>query len=142
MGEARAVMDRLTEALVAHDMGALAEIYAVDAVVESPDVGEIKGRDQIIEYFVTYNTAFPDARYEPVHSYEAGNAAIDEGYFVGTHTGPLELADGETIPPTGRTTRYRVCDVAETNNGMVYSHRLYFDQYHVMEQLGLLSADS
>lgn len=138
MGEARAVMDRMTEAVVAHDMERLASLYAVDAVAETPEAGEIRGRDEIVEYLKGFNDAFPDGRYELVVAHEAGDVAIDEGYFAGTNTGPLPDPSGETLPPTGRFMRLRECDIATVQQGVITSHRFYYDQFDFLSQLGLL----
>ena len=67
----------------------------------------------------------------------AGDTAIDEGYFVGTNTGSMTGPNGETIPATGRRVRTRECDVATVENGVVTSHRFYFDVQDWLTQLGL-----
>ena len=138
MGEAREVMDRLTEAYFDKDLERAAQIYAPDAVAVTPDHGEVRGREQIIGWAKPLFEAFPDAKYEALHSHEAGNVAIDEGYFVGTNTGPLEGPTGEEIPATGKPVRMRACDIATVENGAVSSHRFYFDQMELLGQLGLL----
>ena len=107
MGEAREVMDRLTAALDAHDVKAAGECYATDAVAVTPDQGEVRGREAIAEYLRQLTDAFPDVRYEPLHGHESANVAIDEGYVVGTHTGPLPLPSGESVPATGKQIRVR-----------------------------------
>ncbi|MBA2383380.1 MAG: ester cyclase, partial [Actinobacteria bacterium] len=81
--------------------------------------------------------AFPDASWESAHKHESGNVAIDEGYVVGTHTGPLPMPDGQSIPPTGKSVRVRGCDAATVEDGRVKSHRFYFDQMELLGQLGL-----
>ena len=50
MGEAREVMDRVTDAILKGDSEALKALYAQDAVAETPDQGTISGRDQIAAY--------------------------------------------------------------------------------------------
>jgi steroid delta-isomerase-like uncharacterized protein len=137
MGEARQVMDRITEAAFEENQEALKELYAPDAVAETPDQGTVSGREAIAAWFRQFSTAFPDASWESAHKHEAGNVAIDEGYVVGTHTGPLEMPGGESIPATGKSVRVRGCDVATVEDGQVKSHRFYFDQMELMAQLGL-----
>ena len=137
MGEAREVMDRVTDAILKGDLEALKGLYAQDAVVETPDRGTLTGREEIAAYLGEYGTAFPDAAWEERNKYEAGDTAIDEGYFVGTNTGSLTGANGETIPATGRRVRARECDVATVENGVVTSHRFYFDVQDWATQLGL-----
>jgi ketosteroid isomerase-like protein len=138
MGEAREVMDRLTAALDAHDVKAAGECYATDAVAVTPDQGEVRGREAIAEYLRQLTDGFPDVRYEPQHGHESGNVAIDEGYVVGTHTAPLSLPSGESVPATGKQIRVRSCDIASVEGGLVTNHRFYFDQMEFLGQLGLL----
>jgi ketosteroid isomerase-like protein len=137
MGEAREVMDRLTEAVFKKDREALTALYAPDAVAETPDQGTISGRDAIDAYLGELFEAFPDASYESVHEHESGDTAIDEGYFVGTNTGPLIGPTGETIEGTGNSVRIRACDIATVESGVVTSHRFYFDNMDFLGQLGL-----
>lgn len=137
MGEAREVMDRVTKAFFSKDLEAAKDLYAPDAVAETPDQGTISGREAIIAYIGEMVAAFPDAEYESAHEHEAGDTAIDEGYFVGTHTGPLSTPTGESIPATGKRVRLRAIDAATVENGVVTSHRFYFDQMEFLSQLGL-----
>jgi hypothetical protein len=141
MGEARAVMDRMTEAMVGDDMEALASLYAVDALAETPELGQIKGREQIIEYLKGFSEAFSDKRYEMVIAHEAGNVAIDEGYLHGVHTGPLMTPSGEVVEPTGRTLRLRSCDIGTVEHGLITRHHFFYDQLDFLTQLGLLPDD-
>ena len=138
MGEARRVMDAMTDATLQSDLEAAANLYAPDAVVVTPDQGELRGREQIVQYLKEINDAFPDNSYEPAYKHESGDTAIDEGYFVGTNTGPLALPTGESVPATGTAVRLRVCDVATVQNGVITNHRFYFDQMDLLGQLGLL----
>lgn len=140
MGQARDVMDRLTEAVTTH-AGAerLAELYAEDAVAVTPDAGEIHGRDDIVAYWRQMTEMVPDGRYEPVHSYEIGNTAIDEGFFSGRNTGPIQLPTGESLPPTQKEVRIRGVDLATVDeSGRIVDYRLYFDEMEFLGQLGLL----
>jgi hypothetical protein len=105
VGEARQVMDAVTRAVFEKDLEAAANFYAPDAVMVTPDQGEIRGREQLIGYLKQFNDAFPDNSYEPGYAHESGDTAIDEGYFVGTHTAPLPLPTGENVPATGKQVR-------------------------------------
>jgi len=137
MGEAREVMDRITDAVMRGDEEALKALYASDAVAETPDQGTIRGRDAIAAYLAEFGVAFPDATYEPLHKHEADGTAIYEGYFVGTNTGPMTGPNGEPIPGTGKRVRARECDAATVVNGVVTSHRFYYGMMNWLEQLGL-----
>ncbi|MEX2551376.1 MAG: nuclear transport factor 2 family protein [Actinomycetota bacterium] len=137
MGEAREVMDRVTKAVVGKDLETLSTLYAPQAVAVDPNVGEIQGPENIVEYFKGFHEAFPDLKWEPSREFESGNTAIDEGYVVGTNTGPIPLPSGETIPPTGKSLRLRECDILTVENGVATSHRFYYDQMEFLDQLGL-----
>ena len=140
MGQARDVLDRLNAAVATtKDVKAAAECYAVDAVAMTPDQGEVRGRERIADYLRQFMDAFPDAHFEFVDQHESKNVAIDESYFIGTHTGPLAAASGDRIPATGRSVRVRECDVVVVEGGQIVQHRFYFDQIEFLSQLGQLS---
>jgi ketosteroid isomerase-like protein len=137
MGEARDAMDRITAAAATGDPAEVGRCYAEDAVLITPDEGEIRGRDAIAVYLLQLGEAFPDGGYENLNKLEDGSTAVDEGFLTGTHTGPLRLQSGESIPPTGKTIRVRSCDIAEVANGVITRHSLYFNPADFAEQLGL-----
>ena len=74
---------------------------------------------------------------EDQYKHEAGDTAIDEGYFVGTSTGSMTGPNGETIPATGRRVQCRECDVVTVESRVVTSHRFYFDVQDWLTQVGL-----
>ena len=138
MGEARELLDRSTAAWLARDFKALGDCYSEDAVLVTPyRDGVIRGRERIVK-FLRANDAFSNEEYESVQKYESGNAAIDEGYATGTHTGPWTLPSGDTIPATGKTIRHWACDVVTVNGGFITEHHLHVDRGEIYGQLGLL----
>lgn len=138
MGQAREVLDKLTAAaLEAHSVDSVMTLYSDNAVVTTPDAGEVKGRKQIADYWRQFIDGFPDSKYVPMSKIEAGNKAVDEGWFEGTHTKPLTLPSGETLPATGKHIKLRSCDIATVENGKVTEHHLYFDELDFLRQLGL-----
>ena len=138
MGQAREVLDRLTSAATARDRETQAACYAADAVATTPEEGELVGPEAISNYLSQFGESFPDISYEYSQKYEAGNVAIDEGFLVGTNTGPLTLSSGESLDPTGKSIRVRSCDIAHVEGGLITTHHFYFDQMEFLAQLGLL----
>ncbi|MBJ7450798.1 MAG: ester cyclase [Blastococcus sp.] len=136
MGQAREVMDGITAAIMSGDRAAIERLYASDAVVEAPDVPRIEGAAAIADYHLSLHRGFPDAGWESRSSIEVGDIAIDEGWFVGTHTDVLSTPDGD-LPPTGRAVRARAFDICEVQDGRCVSHRMYYDQLDLLAQLGL-----
>jgi ketosteroid isomerase-like protein len=138
MGQARELMDRSTQAWVSQDLDAVRACYSPGVVVSTPDAGTLQGIDQFLEWMNQFLTAFPDVRYESEQQLEAGNCAIDQGTAVGTHSGPLALPDGGSIPATGKQIRMRSCDIATVEGGVITRHDFYFDQLDLAVQLGVL----
>ena len=135
---AREVMDRVTEAMMTRkDLDELKALYADDCVIETPDAGTLRGPDAVATWFGQFLTALPDASWESSSKHESGNVAIDEGFVVGTNTGPLALPTGEELAPTGKRVRVRGCDIATVEDGKVASHHFYFDQLELFTQLGI-----
>ena len=146
MTEAREVMDQLldrdnwltTVGLEDRDLEAAAKLLASDVVAVTPGVGQIEGRERLVDHTRQFMDAFPDLQYESRHKYESGNAAIDVGRYVGTNTGPLRLPSGESIPATGKIVKLRICAIATVEGGLITHYEIYFDQMEMLGQLGLL----
>ena len=138
MGQARDVLDRLTNAVTERDKETQVACYAADAVAFTPDEGQLVGPEAISNYLSQFGESFPDISYEYAQKYEAGDVAIDEGFVVGTNTGPLPLPSGESRPPTGKSIKVRSCDIARVEGGLITTHHFYFDQLEFLGQLGLL----
>lgn len=137
MGEARDLLDQMTKAVLSGDAEALGDCYADDAVAVTPDYGELRGRAAVVDYFRPFFESFSDIGWEEIQRSDCGEVAIDEGFFTGTHTGPLPNPEGDAIPATGKRVRLRECDVATVAAGRITSHRMYFDQMELLSQLGL-----
>ena len=140
MGQARELMDRATQAVLAGELDKLREIYAADVVVSTPDAGVLNGVDAFIEWNRTFVAAFTDVRYRSDRALETEDCAIDQGDFIGTNTGPIELPDGKSAPPTGKQVTMRSADIATVAGGKIVRHDFYFDQLDLLTQLGLTEA--
>src|SRR6266508_6438980 len=62
---------------------------------------KVEGPEKIVELFKGWKTAFPDAAGTVTSAVGSGDMAALEVTWTGTHTGPLETADG-TIPASGK----------------------------------------
>ena len=106
MGEARRVMDAMTDATLQSDLEAAANLYAPDAVAVTPDQGELRGREQIIQYLKEIND------YLRLHPDSQQTVADTLAYFDGHNfadkiTCPIVvnigLQDNVCPPETGYT---------------------------------------
>ena len=138
MGQARELMDRVTHAVLAGELDALREVYAPDVVFSTPDVGTRHGVEELVEWHRSFTDAFSDIEYRSERALETQECAIDQGEIIGTHTRPLQLPDGQSVPPTRKQIRMRAMDIATVANGRIVRHDFYFDQLDMMTQLGLM----
>ena len=126
------------EAYNAHDWDRFFEGYAESVVTYSPDQPEpLKGLAAWREQMQTFDTAFPDQRFEDVRTFGQGDWVCSEAIFTGTHTGPLPGPGAETIPATNKQVRNPVVFVFKIEGGKTTEQRFYFDQLTYLAQLGL-----
>ncbi len=111
---------------------------------ESPDIEFIipggitlRGRDQVSEYMKLFWNAFPDIKVVTTYQVIAGDTAVTESTYSGTHTGTLRTPSGD-IAPTGKHVQGRQVAVQRVRDGQVWSERLYFDQMEFLGALGLV----
>jgi predicted ester cyclase len=134
MGEAEQVIQRHVDAFNAHD--ADADPWAQDAYIVNPG-GELRGREQVLDFERTFWSAFPDVRLEVVRRIASGNLVASEGRLVGTHTGTLSTPNGD-VPPTGRTVDFRWMCMQEVRGEEIVFEELYFNEGDMLAQLGLV----
>lgn len=137
MSDARAVADRMSEAVVNGDVEAIKRCYSPGAVLVAPE-GTFKGRDQIGEYFQGWFGPFTELGLETHAKAAWDNRAFDEWSFSATNSGPLRTPSGEEVPATGARVTVRGADVCTVEGGLVVEHHIYYDQAEVLGQLGLI----
>ena len=99
MGEAREIMDRVTQAIFSKDMKAAAKLYASDAVALTPDRGEVRGNENIVAWASELFDVSPDARYEMLNSYEAGNTVLTKATLRARTPDPCRTLLVVKFPP-------------------------------------------
>lgn len=133
----RELAKRFYESFDAGDIDAVLSVFSEDLETTDPGMGTVHGHDPFREYIETLKRAVPDARAVIEQMYEAGDAVIVEGRFVGTFTGPLSSADGD-LEPTGASVDLRFADVSHGQGGKIASYHTYYDQLGLLTQLGLI----
>jgi steroid delta-isomerase-like uncharacterized protein len=96
---------------------------------------KIEGSEKIVELFKGWKTAFPDAVGTVTSSVASGNTAALEVTWKGTHTGPLETADG-TIPASGKSQETPAAFFLTFEGDKVKESRHYFDSMTLLKQIG------
>ena len=135
-GRATALM-RALRASIGGDGDAARDLYTEDVKAWAPSrsassltelMAEIDRRDH----------AFSDVEVDVEPLDVGGDYACAEWSVTMTHTGPLTLAGGEVVEPTGARITVHGATVAEFRGDRICSLRQYWDELGVFEQIGLM----
>jgi hypothetical protein len=112
-----------------------------DVTVHWPDGHTTQGLARHIEDLKYVFTFAPDNRIteHPIRfgTNDAEWTAVT-GWLEGTFTQPMVLADGTTIPPTGKAYRVPMATIAHWNQDhVIFEEYLFFDNAELTRQLGL-----
>lgn len=95
--------------------------------------GEVYDGPIEVDQFLRENRrAFPDFRFDPRETRDAGDAVLVEGVFTGTHEGTWR-----GLPATGRTVRFPMAVVFPFDGDALVGERIYFDLGTPLRQLGV-----
>ncbi|MFC6085174.1 ester cyclase [Sphaerisporangium aureirubrum] len=126
---------RLGKAFNRHDLDALAGCFTRMAVLVAPD-GIGQDREEIASYYAQFMEAFPDSMVTPLSLAETGDTLVAEYTITGTHKGPYLAAGGEVAEATGRPIAVRACCWTVVEDGLIASHRIFYDQLELAAQIG------
>ena len=131
--------DKGTGSFNAHDIDGFTSVLADDAVIRAPGGINAQGKTACAQFFAGWSEAFPDAHLQIHGLHIAGDVAVEEGTFTGTHQGALHSPAGD-IAPTGRAVAVDYIHVLRFRDGKHISFNLIFDRLAMLEQLGLTPA--
>jgi steroid delta-isomerase-like uncharacterized protein len=89
------------------------------------------GDDEVMDYYRTTRTAFPDQRHDNVRVHVADDAVITEFDLLGTNLGEFY-----GLPPTGKAFRVPVIAVFFFDGERITNERVYFDAASLLTQIG------
>lgn len=89
------------------------------------------GDDEVMGYYRTTRTAFPDQRHDNVRFHVADDAIIAEFDLLGTNLGEFY-----GLPPTRRSFRVPIIAVFAFDEDRITSERVYFDAASLLTQIG------
>lgn len=127
---------RVFDAINAHDVDALRELWAPDVVERFPDV-TCRGREELAAHFAGLFAALPDFHMELAGAVEDGETVFARWRLTATHTG----GRFNGIDATGKAVAVDGMDEFTLRDGKVVSNFVVFDQMEVGRQLGLLPPD-
>ncbi|MCP5386593.1 MAG: nuclear transport factor 2 family protein [Novosphingobium sp.] len=120
------------------DFEAVLETFAHPRYEINGDAMVFDGRDEVMRYFESSRTPFPDQGNELISIAHAGDNVHIEMYLTGTHLGPLKVGD-QVVPPTGKSFKVRMAGVFQFAPGSdkIVCERPYVDPAQIARQLGL-----
>jgi len=89
------------------------------------------GDDEVMAYYRTTRTAFPDQRHDNSRFHVTDDAVIVEFELLGTNLGEFY-----GLPPTGKSFRVPVIAVFFFDGDRVVNERIYFDSASLVTQIG------
>jgi len=123
----------------AHDVERAAVIFPENVVwIDTGSPQPLNGRDAIRQYLQGWFTAFPDIKITVANRVVTEDYVAAELTFVGTNSGPLQLAPGASIPATGRQIQGRGTYFVRFQAGQPVEVHSYPDLAGMMMQLGLM----
>jgi steroid delta-isomerase-like uncharacterized protein len=141
MSSTKEAADRHVKAFNDKDLEEFVANESTDIEFVIPGGITLRGRDQVKEYMRLFWSAFPDMKVVATYQVIAGDTAVTEQTYSGTHTETLRTPNGD-IPATGKRVQGRQVAVQRMKDGLVWSEHLYFDQMEFLGALGLLSSPS
>jgi steroid delta-isomerase-like uncharacterized protein len=122
------------------DWKAVRAVLADDSVYEEHGTQRrIEGADATMGVYQAWKTAMPDVRGVVQNVATAGDTALVELVWEGTHTGPLETPTG-TVPASGKSQRTPGVFSIDVKNGVIATSRNYFDMLTFLQQIGAAPA--
>ena len=89
------------------------------------------GDDEVMGYYLSTRTAFPDQRHENARFHVSDDAVIVEFDLLGTNLGEFY-----GMPPTGKAFRVPLIAVFFYEGDRIINERIYFDTASLVTQIG------
>jgi ketosteroid isomerase-like protein len=138
--QARAdILARALRASITGDSTVVKELYTDDVKAWAPALSASSAAELAAE-FDRRDEVFSDIQLQLWPLDVGGDYACIEWSVTMTHSGPLALTDGLVVEPTGLSVTVNGTTIAEFSGDRICSFRQYWDEFAVLEQLGLLAS--
>jgi len=136
-----ATLVRALQAGLESERDVIEELFTDDVRAWTPAIAAAS-RQELLHQLDAYDDAFSELELEVAPLDVGGEYACVEWRVMMTHSGTLELAEAMKIEPTGLRITLHGVTVAEFRGDQICSLRQYWDEFSVLEQLGVLSSGS
>jgi len=137
MTEVKETTDKFVNAFNAHDETALHALHAENIKFSAPGGFKASNAKDATTFATNWLKAFPDGKMKVRSEIVAGPWIVQEILMEGTHTAPLQSANGP-IPATHKKIAGYGVQLLRVENGKITEARIYFDQLDQIMQLGLI----
>jgi ketosteroid isomerase-like protein len=136
-----ATLVRALSASIEGDSAVIGELYTDDVTAWAPALSAASAASaaELAAEFERRDTAFSNIELDVAPLDVGGDYACAEWTVRMTHSGKFALAGGVFIEPTGLRITINGVTVAEFRGDRICSFRQYWDEFAVLEQLGVLS---
>ena len=133
------VVHQIIDAIQRSDAQAYAEFFTEDGVLEHPlSPNGLRGRAAIRESEQALFDSFSDVAIDVRSMTAEGSRVVAEVVLRATHTGPIDLGEGEPLAATGQRIEIEAVWIFEFGpEGLLTAERDYFDTAAFMSQLGI-----
>jgi ketosteroid isomerase-like protein len=147
VSDPRDVVGRVVDAINAHDISALRDLYASDARSRRPGWPAESGSEALLASYGMDFACVPDIRFEPVSTVTDGPHVVTEVRITGTNTGPTVLgdlgkallgSDVEEVPASGRPIDLPAVFVHEVRDDLIVAERQYWGLLEFLVQTGVI----
>jgi ketosteroid isomerase-like protein len=135
------VLARALRAAVDGDIRPVADVFTDDVKAWTPAL-VAASRDELFAAYEQRDGAFSEFELELVPLDVNGSFACAEWTVTMSHTGPLSVAVDHSVEPTGVRVTVHGVTVAEFRDEQICALRQYWDEFSVLEQLGLLREET
>jgi ketosteroid isomerase-like protein len=135
-----ALLVRALHAGVERDADVIEDLCTEDVRAWTPTVSTTS-RTELLAELAQRDGTFSDLALEVATLDVGGDVAGVEWCLTMTHTGPLTVGTGETIEPTGLRVTVNGVTVAEFRGDRICALRQYWDEFAVLEQIGVATVD-
>jgi hydroxyacylglutathione hydrolase len=114
----------------------MAKCWTADGVDHIAPIGDLRGPDEVQEFFTGLFAAVPDMKFEVKSITSEGDRAAVHWHTSGTFCG----APFQDIDPTGARIDFEGIDLLTVENGLIVRNDAHYDGAQFARQIGLLPA--
>ncbi len=140
MPNASELVDQIYAAFNSRNWNMYPELCAKGYVGWASGDETMRGAAAQVQWDKAFADAFPDSRITTLRKATEGSLVISENRFTGTHTAPMQSAQG-AIPPTGKHLDLPYVGVWEIEGNKISAQRIYYDRAELLAQLGLAPSE-